>query len=123
MLEQWKKALDKKKIVGAISTDLSKAFDCLNHELLIAKLDAYGFENNALNFIYNYLLKRKQRIKIKSSFSSYREINSGVTQGFILGPLLLNIFLNDIFLFVDSTKVTNYAYDNTPYAIESSVEK
>ena len=112
-----------KKIVEAISTDLSKAFDCLNHEHLIAQPDADGFENNALNLIYNYLSKLKQRIKIKLSFSSYREIKSGVPQGSILGPLLFNIFLNDIFLFVGKTKVTNYADDNTPYAIESSVEK
>ena len=105
---------------STFSIDLSKSFDCLNHELLIANLDAYGFENNALNLIYNYLSQRKQRTKIKSSFSYYREIKSRVPQGSILGPLLFNIFLNGIFLFVDSTKVANYADDNTPYAIESS---
>ena len=108
------------KNVGAISTDLSKAFDCLNHELLIAKLDAYGCENNALNFIYSYLSKRKQRTIIKSSFSSYGEIKAGVHQWSILGHLLFNISLNDIIC--DSIKVANYADDNTQYAIESSVE-
>ena len=51
MLEIWKKALDEKKVAGAILTDLSKAFDCLNHDLLLAKLHAYGFDNQALNFI------------------------------------------------------------------------
>ena len=112
MMESWKRALDQNKYVGAVLTDLSKAFDCLNHQLLIAKLEAYGFGKQALNFIYNYLYNRNQRTKVKSKYS--------VPQGSILG---LNIFLNDIFLFVENTKITNYADDNTPYAIESSIEK
>ena len=120
MIESWKRALDQNKYVGAVLTDLSKAFDCLNHQLLIAKLEAYGFGKQALNFIYNYLYNRNQRTKVKSKYSTWREIRSGVPQGAILG---LNIFLNDIFLFVENTKITNYADDNTPYAIESSIEK
>ena len=120
MKESWKRALDQNKYVGAVLTDLSKAFDCLNHQLLIAKLEAYGFGKQALNFIYNYLYNRNQRTKVKSKYSTWREIRSDVPQGSILG---LNIFLNDIFLFVENTKITNYADDNTPYAIESSIEK
>ena len=60
MIEVWKKALDSKTYAGAVLTDLSKAFDCLNHNLLIAKLDAYCFDNNAITFIYDYLKERKQ---------------------------------------------------------------
>ena len=119
MLETWKKALDK-KTVGAVLTDLSKAFDCLKHKLLIAKLAAYGFDREDLTFTYNYLSNRKLRTKIKSHFSSRRDILYGVTQGSILGPLLFNIFLNDIFLFIENA---NYADDTTPYAIETSIEK
>ena len=66
MIEAWKKALDLKHSAGAILTDLSKAFDCLNHKLLIAKLNAYGLHKEALNFIYNYLEGRKQRTKVNN---------------------------------------------------------
>ena len=72
MLEMWNKALDDKKHAGAVLTDLSKAFDCLNHELLIAKLSAYGFDENSLTFIYSYLRNRKQRTKVGSSLSTWK---------------------------------------------------
>ena len=121
MLERWKSALDKNKIAGALLTDLSKAFDCLNHELLIAKLDAYGFSHTALAFLYSYLSDRKQRTKINNTLSSWSNITTGVPQGSILGPLLFNVYINDIFYFVNGN-IANYADDNTPYAIEKNVD-
>ena len=78
MLEEWKKAPGKQNIAGSILTDLSKACDCLNHNLLIAKLEAYGFGNSALRFVYNYLKERKQRTKVNGSYSTWRELRFGL---------------------------------------------
>ena len=68
-MEVWKKGLDGKGKAGAILTDLSKAFDCLNHNLLLAKMDAYDFDKSALLFIQNYLKNRKQRSKVNGSYN------------------------------------------------------
>ena len=102
MLEKWKSAVDKGKIFGILMTDLSKAFDCLSHKLIIAKLNAYGFSLPALKLMQSYLTERKQRTKINEAYSSWEEILFGVPRGSILGPILFNIFLSDLFLIVQN---------------------
>ena len=113
--------MDKNNLAGALLTDLSKALDCLNHELLIAKLGAYGFDYSSLALVYSYLPDKKQRTKIHNSFSTC--VVTGIPQGSILGPLIIfNIYLNDIFFFIKENNLTNYADDNTPYAINSMTD-
>ena len=123
MIEFWRKSLDSKCSTGAVLTDLSKAFDCLNHNFSIAKLAAYGFEDSALDFIFNYLKERKQRTKVGDSYSSWRELKYGVPQGTILGPLFFNTIIKDIFFFIDKIKLANYADDTTVYSKEDNITK
>ena len=121
MLEKWKASLDKGEYVGVIFMDLSKAFDTINHDLLLAKLKAYGFSHNALAFMLSYLKNRSHRVNINSNFSTWEEIIAGALQGSLLGPLLFNIFINDIFYFEDKSYLSNYADDNVLYAFGSNM--
>ena len=118
-----KVCVDNNKMFGALLTDLSKAFDCLDHELLVAKLNAYRFSLTALKLAHSYLSNRKQRTKINLSYSSLLEIVFGGPQGSILVSLLFNIVLIALFFIIEDTDIARYADDNTPYVSADNIDE
>ena len=93
--------------------DLSKAFDCISHDLIIAKLAAYGLDDTALQLIFSYLKNRKQCVRINNTYSNFENIITGVPQGSIVGPLLFDFSINDLFFFIEASSINNVADDNT----------
>ena len=114
--------MDKENSARALLPDLSKAFDCLNDNLMIAKLHAYGYDYNFLKLISSYLQNRFHRVKVNSTLSSSVNIISGVPQGSTLGPLLFNIYLSDLFLFLKEINIASYADDTTPYICNNNLD-
>ena len=116
MIEKFKETIEKGNEFGALLPDLSKAFGCINHPLLIAKLYNYGVSPLSINMIFSYLNNRTHRTKINECFSERSRIEHGVPQGSILGPLLFNIDLIDLFYECEESNIASYADDTTPYS-------
>ena len=121
-IEKWKKVADNGGAFSALLTDLSKALDCIIYDLITAKLEAYGFQIHALRLVYDYLSNRIQRVKLNETFSSWRDIKFGVLQGSILGPLLFNIHLCNLFYFLDNLDIASYADYTTLYTVKENKE-
>ena len=103
--------------------DVSKVFDCLPHNLIIAKRNAYRFSFSWTRLIHSYLSGKKQRTKINSAYSSWEEIFFGLLQSSILGQILFNIFICDLFSIVNIIDFASYAGDNTPYVIGENTKE
>ena len=121
MVDDWILALDSKKITGSLAIDLSKAFDSICHNLLLAKLRAYGLNDNAIAFLRSYFTDRQQKVKFHGKFSEWCPLNCDVPQGSLFGPLLFNIFLNDLNFAGQISSLRLYTDDTTTYAANRDI--
>ena len=122
LLEEWREGLDNNFDVGGVFMDLSKTFHCISHDLLIAKLKAYGFDDYLVHYLYSYLDNRKQFVRINNEKSSLQNIISGVPQGSIVGPTLFNLFFSDFLLFVLIASVHNFTDDNSLSNVAKTID-
>ena len=115
MLDKFKESRVKGEEFGAFFTNLSKASNCIDHNLLITKLSWYGVTPISLKLIFSNLSNRTQCVRINNSYSGKSEVKYGVPQGLVLGPLLFNIDLIELFLECKDDNISSCADDTTPY--------
>ena len=121
LVEDWKQAIDTGKTAGVLSTDMSKAFDTMHPTLLLAKLQTYGFSNESLTLMRSFFMDRKGRTKLGAVVSDWKPINMGCPQGSNLGPLLWNIYQNDLVYLDRSSGLSMYSDDHQLYYAHSNI--
>ena len=120
LVDTWLKSIDKGEVIGAIFFDLKKAFDIVNHNVLLKKLQVYKFDSIALDWVTSYLSNRKQCIINNDDQSPLEDITAGVPQGSVLGPVLFLLLINDLPLFIKETYLDIYADDSTVHTANKS---
>lgn len=120
LTDDWLIQMDNKKMVGTVLLDFSAAFDVIDHDIMITKLESYGFSRTALSWMVSYLSERSQRVFYNGSLSDWRHVSCGVPQGSCLGPLLFSIFTNDLPLSIKNSNMVMYADDTTLYSNSSN---
>ena len=108
-IDDWISAVDRNEIVGTVLLDLSKAFDRVDHKILLSKLKCYQFSEGSRTWFESYLYQRQQQVSIAGKLSSSMHISSGVPQGSVLGPLLFLIYINDLALEINKSLIDFFA--------------
>ena len=109
--DSWRKAIDDSQFTAVAFLDISKAFDSVNHDILLSKLACYGVSGKSLTWFASYLSCRHQQVCLQGLSSQWGEIHVGVPQGSILGPLLFGIYMNDLPKVVGNCNLSLYADD------------
>lgn len=122
MTDKWLHAMDSGKIIGIVLVDFRKAFDLVDHQILLSKLKLYGIDNKTLSWFNTYLSQRQQQVSVNGCKSVLETVTCGVPQGSILGPLLFLLFINDLPLYTENVSTDMYADDTTLFDIQFSLE-